>query len=139
MSTASTVGLPYDKITILNFETPVLIASGVNFAYTFLEDIPILSGNYIASLYIDVVQEGGDTTLGTITTQLTNGSITNSLPFSSNYVGETTFIDMEGIAFKIQNTQLITIDGPATMTLVSNILFENTPPSATGILLLKPI
>jgi hypothetical protein len=139
MSTASTVGLPYDKITILNFETPVLVVSGVNFAYTFLENIPIPSGNYIASLYIDVVQEGGDTTLGTITTQLSNGSITNSLPFSSNYVGETTFIDMESIPFKIQNTQLITIDGPATMTLVSNILFENTPPSATGILLLKPI
>jgi hypothetical protein len=139
MSTASTVGLPYDNITILNFESPALIASGVNFAYTFLEDKPILSGNYIASLYIDVLQEGGDTTLGTITTQLSNGSITNSFPFSSNYVGETTFIDMEGVPFKIQNTQLITIDGPATMTLVSNVFFENTPPSITGNLLLKPI
>jgi len=139
MSSASTVGLPYDNIIVLNFETPALIQSGTNFAYTFLENIPIQSGNYIASLYINIVQEGGDTTLGTITTQILSANITNTFPFSSNYVGETSFIDMEGIDFKIQNTQLITINGPATMTLVSNILFDNTPPSATGILILKAI
>lgn len=139
MSSASTVDLPYLNIITLNFETPVLIQSGVNFAYTFLEDVPILSGNYIASLYINVVQEGGDTGLGTITTQMINGNVTNTFPFSSNYIGQTQFIDMEGIDLKIQNTQIITINGPSTVSLIGNIFFENTPPSATGILLLKAI
>jgi hypothetical protein len=139
MSSASTVGLPYDNIIVLNFETPVVIQSGINFAFTFLENIPIQSGNYIASLYINVVQEGGDTGLGTITTQILSANITNTFPFSSNYLGETSFIDMEGIDFKIQNTQVITVDAAVPMALIGNIFFENTPPSATGILILKAI
>lgn len=140
MSSASTVDLPYSNIITLNFETPATpIVSGTNFGYIFLEDIPIQTGNYLVSLYININQEGGDTTLGTITTQLVNGNITNTFAYSSNYLGQTSFIDMQNLPFKIQNTQFITIDGPSTMTLISNIFFENTPPTATGILLLKAI
>jgi hypothetical protein len=139
MSSASTVGLPYSNIIILNLTTPPGgIASGANFAYT-VDDTPILSGTYLASLYIDIVQEGGDTTLGTVLTQIVNGNITNSFPFTTNYLGETQFIDMEAVPCKIQNTQMITIDGPSAMTVIGNILFENTPPTATGFLLLKAI
>lgn len=140
MSSASTVDLPYSNIITLNFETPLTpIISGTNFGYLFLEDIPIPTGNYLASVYINITQEGGDTTLGTVTTQLVNGNITNTFPYSSNYLGQTSFTDMEGTPFKIQNTQFITINGPITMTLVGNIFFENTPPTATGVLLLKAI
>ncbi|MDB4352879.1 hypothetical protein OAA60_05570 [Porticoccaceae bacterium] len=140
MSSASTVDLPYSNIITLNFETPpVPIVSGTNFTYTFLEYLPIQTGNYIASLYIDFSQGDTDTSIGTIQTQISNNAIANSFPFSSNYSGETSFVDMENVPFKIQNTQLITINGPATITIVSNVLFENTPPTATGTLFLKAI
>jgi hypothetical protein len=139
MSSASTVGLPYSNIIILNLTTPLApIVSGANFAY-IVEDTPILSGTYLASLYIDIVQEGGDTTLGTVLTQVINGNITNTFAFTTNYLGETQFLDMEAVPYKIQNTQMLTIDGPSAMTVIGNILFENTPPTATGFLLLKAI
>lgn len=140
MSSASTVELPYSNIITLNFETPPIpITSGTNFTYTFLEYLPIQTGNYIASLYINFTQEGGNTSIGTIQTQISNNAIANSFPFSSNYLGATQFIDMEDTPLKIQNTQLITINGPATITIVSNVLFDNTPPTANGVLFLKAI
>jgi len=139
MSTASTVGLPYDNITILNFETPITpIVSDTTFNFVFLDQRPILSGNYLASLYIEIFQEGNDTELGTITTQLFGQGLTNSFPVTSNYIG-TGIIEMNGIPLKIQNTQVITIAGPINIGLAGNILFQETPPTASGILLLKPI
>jgi hypothetical protein len=141
MSSASTVGLPYSNIIILNLTTPPAgIAPGANFLYT-IDDTPILSGTYLASLYINIVQEGGDTTLGTVITQIVNvnGDITNSFAFTTNYFGETQFIDMEAVPCKIQNTQMITINGPTAVSIIGNILFQNTPPTATGYLLLKAI
>lgn len=140
MSSASTIGLPYTFVTQLTLQTPQAgIVSDTNFVFEFLEDIPIISGTYIASLYIEIVEEGADTEIGTVTTHLANATTFNSFPLTSNYLGETGVIAMEGIPLKIQNTQLIIVEGPATMTLVGNIIFENTPPTATGFLLLKPV
>jgi hypothetical protein len=140
MSSASTIGLPYENILVFNFETPVAgIQSGTNFQFTFLDNRTIPVGSYYASYYINITQEGGDTELGTVTTQLTNVNITNTFPVSSNYLGQTSFIAMEGVPLKIQNTQIITVLNPTNMNLLGNFIFDNTEPTATGNLILKSV
>lgn len=139
MSSASTNGLPYNNLITLSFVEPAIV-SDTNFFYTFIDNVEIPPGDYLAALYINIVS-GGDTDLGTVLTKYgeNGGSVSNILPFTSNYLGQTQVLAMEGVPFQIQNTQIIKIVNTTEISLIGNIIFSNTPPTAGGFIFLKAI
>ena len=140
MSSASTIGLPYNNLITLSFVAPAIV-SGTNFLYTFIDNVEIPAGKYLASCYIEIVEGGGDTELGTVLTSYgtSGGLVTNIVPFTSNYLGNTQVLAMEGTELQIQNMQLITVLDTAEIALGGNIVYNNTAPTAGGYIFLQAI
>jgi hypothetical protein len=139
MSSASTINLPYNNIIVLEIVAPVIV-SNTAFNYNIINNREIPSGKYLASVYFEITEEGNDTELGTITTSFApNPSILYSVPWTSNYLGSNSFIEMQGINFETQNMQIIEITDTTLIDLTSNILFQNTAPTSTGYIILQAL
>jgi hypothetical protein len=131
MSSASTIGLPFLK-TI--FEAPIIV-SETRFDYILLNNFTIPTGNYLAWIYLEI--EGNvDTELGTVLTIINNGA-----PDVYSFTVNSSLVNIEAGTIAYQNTQVISITTPETISLSGSVFYTDTTnaPTITGTLYFYPI
>jgi len=128
MSSASTIGLPFLKSSIV---APIF-TSGVPFDYLIENNSNIPIGNYLVWTYL-FIQGDTDTDLGVVISALANGPL---YPNTFNPSG--TLINNGSITFQSSQIVIITTEQP-NIILQGSVLFNNNAPTVSGTIFFLPI
>jgi hypothetical protein len=128
MSSASTIGLPFLKSTIV---APTF-TSDATFDYLIENNSNIPIGNYLVWTYL-YIKGDTDTDLGVVVTALANGPL---YPNTFNPSG--LVIDDGSITFQSSQIVIITTDQP-NINLQGSVVFNNNAPTVTGTIFFLPI